>query len=99
MAAIDVIYVAKRQIAPTYLADAAIQLALLGGLAAAGRRTRAHAGRHGGATVVRINDAFRLGHVDAARSIFRLHPFATIVTEDLRATHMPCLLDDPTTTA
>lgn len=42
---------------------------------------------------MRINDAFRLGHVDAAGSIFRLHPFATIVTEDLRATHMPCLLD------
>jgi len=43
---------------------------------------------------VRINDAFRLDHVDAARSIVRQHPFATIVTEDLRATHMPCLLDE-----
>jgi transcriptional regulator len=43
---------------------------------------------------VRIKDAFRLGHVDAARSIVRQHPFATIVTEDLRATHMPCLLDE-----
>jgi hypothetical protein len=48
LAAIDVIYVAKRRIAPTYLADAAIQLALLGGLAAAGRRPRAHAGARGG---------------------------------------------------
>ena len=32
LAAIDVVYVAKRQIAPTYLLDAAAQLALLGAL-------------------------------------------------------------------
>jgi hypothetical protein len=31
LAAIDVVYVARRRIAPTYLADAAIQLALLAG--------------------------------------------------------------------
>ena len=34
LAAIDVVYVAKRRISPTYLADAAIQAAVLGGLAA-----------------------------------------------------------------
>jgi hypothetical protein len=37
LAAIDVVYVAKGRIAPSYLADAAAQVALLGGLAA-GRR-------------------------------------------------------------
>ena len=37
LAGIDVVYVAKRRIAPTYLADAALQLALLAELA---RRTR-----------------------------------------------------------
>jgi transcriptional regulator len=40
-----------------------------------------------------IKDDFRLA-VDAARAIVRAHPFATIVTPDLRATHMPCLLDE-----
>lgn len=35
LAAIDLVYVAKRRIAPSYLLDAAIQLALLGGLAIA----------------------------------------------------------------
>jgi len=39
LAAIDVVYVAKRRISPSYLVDAAIELALLGGLAA-GRCTR-----------------------------------------------------------
>jgi len=33
LAAIDVVYVARRRIAPTYLADAAIQIALLAGQA------------------------------------------------------------------
>ena len=33
LAAIDVVYVARRRISPSYLADAAIELALLGGLA------------------------------------------------------------------
>jgi hypothetical protein len=32
LAAVDVVYVAKRRIAPTYLVDAAAQLALLGAL-------------------------------------------------------------------
>src|SRR5215212_4325267 len=41
-----------------------------------------------------IKDAFALRSVEAARSIVRAHPFATIVTADLRATHMPCLVDD-----
>jgi hypothetical protein len=35
LAAIDVVYVTKRRIAPTYLVDAAAQLAILAGLAAA----------------------------------------------------------------
>jgi transcriptional regulator len=43
---------------------------------------------------VQIEDAFALDDVEIARSIVREHPFATIVTEDLRATHMPCLLDE-----
>src|SRR5215210_7908729 len=41
-----------------------------------------------------IKDAFALRSVEAARSIVRAHPFATIVTSDLRATHMPCLVDE-----
>jgi transcriptional regulator len=41
-----------------------------------------------------IKDEFRLGGVEAARAIVRAHPFATIVTPDLRATHMPCLVDE-----
>ena len=32
--------------------------------------------------------------VASARALVRAHPFATIVTRDLRATHMPCLLDE-----
>jgi transcriptional regulator len=43
-----------------------------------------------------IKEAFRLEALDAARELVRAHPFATIVTSDLRATHMPCLLDDGT---
>ena len=43
---------------------------------------------------MRIKDAFRLDDLDTARSIVRAHPFATIVTADLRATHMPCLVDE-----
>jgi transcriptional regulator len=43
---------------------------------------------------VRIKDEFRVGDVEAAREHVRAHPFATIVTADLRATHMPCLVDD-----
>jgi transcriptional regulator len=43
---------------------------------------------------VQIKDAFRLDSVAAAQAIVRAHPFATIVTRDLRATHMPCLVDE-----
>jgi transcriptional regulator len=43
---------------------------------------------------VRIKDAFRVDDVEDARAIVRAHPFATIVTADLRATHMPCLVDE-----
>jgi len=43
---------------------------------------------------VRIKDAFELGEVEVARSIIRAHPFATLVTADLHATHMPCLVDE-----
>ncbi len=40
-----------------------------------------------------IKERFELASLESARSIVRAHPFATIVTADLRATHMPCLLD------
>jgi transcriptional regulator len=43
---------------------------------------------------MRIKDAFRLDDVEAARSIVRTHPFGTIVTADLGATHMPCLVEE-----
>jgi hypothetical protein len=41
LAAIDVVYVARRRIAPTYLLDAAAQLAALAGLASTARTGRA----------------------------------------------------------
>jgi transcriptional regulator len=41
-----------------------------------------------------IEEAFDLRDVQTARAIARAHPFATIVTADLRATHMPCLVDE-----
>jgi transcriptional regulator len=41
-----------------------------------------------------IEESFYLRDVETARSIACAHPFATIVTADLRATHMPCLLDE-----
>ena len=41
-----------------------------------------------------IKDAFDIRDVGLARSIVRAHPFATLVTTDLRATHMPCLADE-----
>ena len=41
-----------------------------------------------------IDGSFRLEDVEAARGIARAHPFATIVTADLRATHMPCLVEE-----
>ncbi len=43
---------------------------------------------------MRIKDAFRLERLEDARSIVGEHPFATIVGADLRATHMPCLVDE-----
>jgi transcriptional regulator len=43
---------------------------------------------------VQIKEEFQLADVEVARSIARAHPFATIVTADLRATHMPCLVDE-----
>ena len=41
-----------------------------------------------------IKDEFDVDDVGFARSIVRAHPFATIVTADLRATHMPCLVEE-----
>jgi predicted FMN-binding regulatory protein PaiB len=43
---------------------------------------------------VHIKDAFAIHDVETARCIVREHPFATLVTADLRATHMPCLVDE-----
>ena len=43
---------------------------------------------------MRIKDEFRADDLETARAIVRAHPFATIVTAGLRATHMPCLLDE-----
>ncbi len=53
------------------------------------------AGAAGGyAGVVHIEEAFALEALETARAIVRAHPFATIVAPDLRATHMPCLVED-----
>src|SRR5436305_9399078 len=41
-----------------------------------------------------IQDEFTVEAVEVARSIIRASPFATIVTADLKATHMPCLVDE-----
>ena len=41
-----------------------------------------------------IKEAFALEQVQTARAIVRAHPFATIVGAGLRATHMPCLVDE-----
>jgi transcriptional regulator len=43
---------------------------------------------------VRIKDDFAVGELRVAQSIVRAHPFATLVTADLAATHMPCLVDE-----
>lgn len=43
---------------------------------------------------MRIKDEFRAESLDTARRIVRAHPFATIVTRTLQATHMPCLLEE-----
>ena len=41
-----------------------------------------------------IKPEFALADVEDARAIVRSHPFATLITADLRATHMPCLVDE-----
>jgi transcriptional regulator len=41
-----------------------------------------------------IKEAFAIDDVEVARSIAREHPFATLVAADLRATHMPFLVDE-----
>ncbi len=41
-----------------------------------------------------IKREFVVRDVDVARSIVSAHPFAAIVTSGLRATHMPCLVDE-----
>ena len=41
-----------------------------------------------------IKGVFEIRDAELARSIARAHPFATLVTADLRATHMPCLVDE-----
>src|SRR3954452_6150323 len=43
---------------------------------------------------MRIKEAFEVADLEAARTLVRAHPFATIVARDLRATHMPCLVDE-----
>lgn len=43
-----------------------------------------------------IKQQFALAAVEDARAIVRSNPFATLVTADLRATHMPCLVDEET---
>jgi transcriptional regulator len=43
---------------------------------------------------MQIKPEFNLRDLQAARSIVAAHPFATLLAADLRATHMPCLLDD-----
>jgi transcriptional regulator len=43
---------------------------------------------------VRIQDAFRLDSIATARRLVSAHPFATLVTRSLCATHMPCLVDE-----
>jgi transcriptional regulator len=40
-----------------------------------------------------IKQDFAVTDLEVARSIVRAHPLATLVAADLRATHMPCLVD------
>ena len=51
----------------------------------------AASGYHSG---VHIKQEFAVTELDVARSIVRSHPFASLVSADLHATHMPCLLDE-----
>jgi transcriptional regulator len=48
----------------------------------------------GSPDAMRIKDEFRVEAAAAARALVHAHPFATIVSSELRATHMPCLVDD-----
>jgi transcriptional regulator len=41
-----------------------------------------------------IKPEFRVTEVEAARRVVRRHPFAMIVSADLRLTRMPCLVDE-----
>lgn len=41
-----------------------------------------------------LKPEFPIRDVEGARAIVRGHPLATIVTPDLRGTHMPCLVDE-----
>jgi transcriptional regulator len=43
---------------------------------------------------LKIKPEFRIADVEAARAVVREHPFATIVSRDLRMTRMPCLVED-----
>ncbi len=43
---------------------------------------------------MRIKDEFSADDLELARRHVRRHPFATIVTSGLQATHMPCLVVD-----
>jgi transcriptional regulator len=43
---------------------------------------------------VHLEEAFGRQDLELARAIAGAHPFGTIVTADLRATHMPCLVDE-----
>jgi transcriptional regulator len=43
---------------------------------------------------VHVESSFAIEDVAVARGIVRAHPFATIVTAGLRATHMPCLVEE-----
>ena len=43
---------------------------------------------------MRIKEEFAVGDTRVARSIIRANPLATLVTPDLLATHMPCLVEE-----
>src|SRR3954454_18967228 len=43
---------------------------------------------------MQIKPEFRITDIEAARAVVRDHPFATIVSSDLRMTRMPCILED-----
>jgi transcriptional regulator len=43
---------------------------------------------------VPIKPEYEVGDVEAARAVVRAHPFATVITAELRVTRMPFLLDE-----